>query len=174
MYSCVGEVALRYNNGNGSESAAVLVSRNSTQDVGAMNNTYANTDDVVPVFYEVPVSGNQYQYEAVVEHRTEGPVTENPNVEYEGVGPGAISTASSLVYGYVPSKVSLYRKALLPNDDSKYNALCHQLSGNILCLCVLCTCCLLHLQKSRQQGMKPGDSQDNSTIYGELESMVSQ
>ena len=165
-------MALRYN--NGSESAVVLASRNSTQDAGAMNNTYANTDDAVPVFYEVPVSGNQYQYEAVVRHRTEGLVTENPNVEYEGVGPGAISTASSLFYQYVPSKVSLYRKVLLPNNDSKYNALCHQLSGNILCLYTLCICCLLYLQKSREQGMKPGDSHDNSTIYGELESMVSQ
>ena len=134
----IGEVALCHSNGNDCESAAVLVSKSSAQDEGAMNNTYANADGVAPGFYEVPVSGDQsQQYEAVVEHATfvkadaaaQGfyevpvsgdqsqydtvlkhttgrPVTENPNVVYEGVGSGASSAASSLFYQYVPSKVS--------------------------------------------------------------------
>ena len=129
----VGEVALCHSNGNDCESAAVLVSKSSAQDEGAMNNTYADADGVAPGFYEVPISGDQsQQYEAVVEHATsvkadatapgvyEVPVsgdqsqyetvlehrTENPNVVHEGVGSGDSSAASSLFYQYVPSKVS--------------------------------------------------------------------
>ena len=66
----------------------------------------AETDDATQGFYEVPVSGNQSQYETVVEPRTGRLVTENPNVVYEGVGYRTTSTASSLFYQYVPSKVS--------------------------------------------------------------------
>ena len=102
----IGEVALCHSNGNGCETAAVLVSRSSAQDESAMNSTYANTDGAVPGVYEVPVSGSQSQYETVLEHRTEGSMTENPNVVYGGVGSGATSTTSSLFYQYVPSKVS--------------------------------------------------------------------
>ena len=95
--------------------------------------TYANTDDVAPALYEVPVldttqyevvlehttsantkaadrgcyevpvSENDRQYEMVVEHRTQ-----NANAFYGGVGLGSSIAASSLFYQYVPSKVSTF------------------------------------------------------------------
>ena len=131
MFSSAVEMSLRYSNRNGCESAAVLVNRRNAQDDDAVK---CNTGAAAPGLYEVPVSQNQSQYEAIREHMTyaktddaapgfyELPVSVNQsqyedvvehrtvgpvtgNPLYEGVGFGASSAASSLFYQYVPSKV---------------------------------------------------------------------
>ena len=101
-----------YSSRDGYGTAAVLVGMSSAEDKSVVKrSTYANTDDVAPALYEVPVqdatqyevvlehttsantkaadhgcyevpvSENDRQYEMVVEHRTE-----NANAVYEGVG----------------------------------------------------------------------------------------
>ena len=123
-----------YRSRDGYGTAAVLVGMSSAEDESVVKrSTYANTDDVAPALYEVPVQ-NTTQYEVVIEHTTsaetndaghgcyEVPVsendrqyemvvehrTENANAVYEGVGLGSSSAASSLFYQYVPSKVSSF------------------------------------------------------------------
>ena len=103
VHSSVGKVSVKYS--SRSETAAVLVHMNDVQDEDVEQHI---TDNIAPGEYETPVSLNQSQYEVVVEHRTMGQATGNPNAMfplYEAVGYGGSSASSSLFYQYVPSKV---------------------------------------------------------------------
>ena len=134
-----------YNSRGDYGTAAVLVGISSAEDESVVKcNTYANTDDVAPALYEVPVttqyevvlkhttsantkaadhgcyevpvSENERQYEMVVEHRAG-----NAIAVYEGVGFGSSSAASSLFYQYVPSKVSTLFRCIVQclfNEDT--------------------------------------------------------
>ena len=110
---CVGKVSLRYSYGNGQKPAAFLVWKSDVEDVDVVKSspfatTYANTNDMNPGLYEVPVSMNKNQYETVEGCKTVEQATENPSAMlplYDSVGHGGSSAASSLFYQYVPSKV---------------------------------------------------------------------
>ena len=113
MFSCVGNVSMRYSNKNRHEQVAVLVSRNASAalDESAGNrSTSINTNDMqmAPAMHKVPVSQNQSHYENVGQHRGVGSATANPNAVfplYDRTGYGSSSASSSPFYQYVPSKV---------------------------------------------------------------------
>ena len=111
VLSCAAEIPMQHSINGEHEPAAVFITTNNALDEDTEEHIfYANLGNIAPGTYEVPVAKNRdpSQYEAVVEHRTVGPMTECPNVLFplhEGVGCGTGSATSSLFYQYVPSKV---------------------------------------------------------------------
>ena len=139
---CVGKVSLRYSNRNGQKPAKVLMCTSDVEDGNvAKSSPYVNTNDINPGLYEVPISLNQNRYDAVVDCRTGGPVTENSTAMlplYDSVGCDSSSASSNLFYQYVPSKVSTLLSNMLD-----YSCMRTLTVASICLVCACSTCCPL-------------------------------